>query len=158
MIFLSILYSLLKCERYGTRPLTIPRVDDLPHTYLANGVLSHNTTTTSCFLVYFLVFHNDKSAMIVANKARTGLEIMGKVKEVLEDLPFFLKPGVVNLSSNKIRFENGCSISTVAASKSPATGDSINLLYIDEAALIPSNIIDEYWASVYPTLSSFRGS
>jgi tRNA(Met) C34 N-acetyltransferase TmcA len=69
-----------------------------------------------------------------------------------------MKPGIINLSDKKIKLENGCVLSTVAASKSPATGDSINLLYIDEAALIPANIIDEYWASVYPTLSSFRGS
>jgi len=76
----------------------------------------------------------------------------------MEDLPFFIKPGIVRLSDTTIILENGCKLSTAAASKSPATGDSLNLLYIDEVALIPQNISDEYWASVYPTLSSFRGS
>lgn len=116
------------------------------------------TTTTAAYFAHKLIFNHDKTAMVVANKERTGKEILGKIKEVLEDLPYFMKPGIINLSDKKIKLENGCVLSTVAASKSPATGDSINLLYIDEAALIPANIIDEYWASVYPTLSSFRGS
>lgn len=116
------------------------------------------TTTTAAYFTHFLIFNNDRSALVVANKGRTGTEIMDKIKEVLQDLPFFMKPGIINLATNKMKFENGCSLQTAAASKTPATGDSINLLYIDECALIPNNIIKEYWASVYPTLSSFRGS
>jgi len=116
------------------------------------------TTTTAAYFTWFLCFHFDKTAMVVANKGRTGKEIMKKIKEVLEDLPYFLKPGILNLSETSIRFENGCSLQTAAASKDPATGDSLNLLYIDEAALISPSIMEEYWASVFLTLSSFRGS
>ncbi|WQJ53615.1 MAG: terminase large subunit [Wendovervirus sonii] len=83
---------------------------------------------------------------------------MGKVKEILEGLPYFMKPGIINLAEKRIKFENGCSIKCAAASKSPATGDSIQLLYIDEAALIPENVIEEYWASIIPTMSSFSNS
>lgn len=128
------------------------------HAYYTGGILSHNTTTTVCYLLHTLIFHEEKSCLVIANKARTGKEIVKKMKEVLEDLPYFMKPGIVNLSEERIAFENGSYIITAAASKAPATGDSLNLLYIDEAALIPANVIDEYWASVYPTLSSFRGS
>lgn len=80
---------------------------------------------------------------------------MGKIKEVLEGLPYFLKPGVINISESRIKLENGTCIKCAAASKTPATGDSIQLLYIDEAALIPDGVIDEYWASVIPTMSNF---
>lgn len=105
-----------------------------------------------------MLFHDEKSCLVVANKARTGLEIIRKMKEALEDLPFFLKPGIISISADKMSFENGSYVNTAAASKTPATGDSLNILYIDEVALIPQNIIDEYWASVYPTLSNFRSS
>lgn len=133
-------------------------VDSYNHSYYTDGILSHNTTTTVAYLLHALIFHDHKSCMVVANKGRTGLEIVKKMKEVLEDLPFFLKPGIISVSADRMSFENGSYITTAAASKSPATGDSLNILYIDEVALIPPNIIDEYWASVYPTLSSFRGS
>jgi hypothetical protein len=36
--------------------------------------------------------------LVVANKKDTGIEIIKKIKEVLEGLPFFLKPGIVRLS------------------------------------------------------------
>jgi hypothetical protein len=54
--------------------------------------------------------------------------------------------------------ENGCFLKCAATSKTPATGDSLQLLYVDEAAVIAPNIINEFWASIYPTMSSFRGA
>lgn len=128
------------------------------HSYNTNGILSHNTTTTAAFFAWVLCFHNDKNAFVVANKKETSVEILGKMKEVLEGLPFFMKPGIVNMSKDRIKFENGCSLRAGATSKTPATGDSIQYMYIDEAAVIAPNIIDEFWASVEPTMSSFRGS
>ena len=113
------------------------------------------TTTISAYIAWYAIFHSDRNIFICANKGSTASEILGKVKEVLEGLPFFLKPGIMNMSENRIKFENGTRIKCAAASKTPATGDSIQLLYIDEAALIPKNVIDEYWASVIPTMSNF---
>lgn len=119
---------------------------------------SGKTTTVCCYFSWFLIFHDDKTSFVSANKAGTGKEIISKIKDVLEGLPFFMKPGILNLSETRIKLENGSSLKTAAASKSPATGDSLQLLYIDEAALIPPHIIDEYWTSIQPTMSSFRGN
>ena len=119
---------------------------------------SGKTTTVCCYFSWFLIFHDDKTSFVSANKAGTGKEIISKIKDVLEGLPFFMKPGILNLSETRIKLENGSSLKTAAASKSPATGESLQLLYIDEAALIPPHIIDEYWTSIQPTMSSFRGN
>ena len=116
------------------------------------------TTTISSYIAWYSIFHNDRNIFICANKGSTATEIMGKVKSVLEGLPFFLKPGIVNIASNRIKLENGTCIKCAAASKTPATGDSIHLLYIDECALIPKGVISEYWASVIPTMSSLANS
>ena len=59
------------------------------------------TTTTAAYFAHKLIFNHDKTAMVVANKERTGKEILGKIKEVLEDLPYFMKPGIINLSDKK---------------------------------------------------------
>ena len=133
-------------------------VEDEDHSYYSNGILSHNTTTISAYIAWYSIFHNDRNIFICANKGSTATEIMGKVKSVLEGLPFFLKPGIVNIASNRIKLENGTCIKCAAASKTPATGDSIHLLYIDECALIPKGVISEYWASVIPTMSSLANS
>jgi len=107
------------------RPTNKPVVNDIRHSYFSNGILSHNTTTVSAFMSWYICFHNDRNVFICANKERTAVEIMGKVKEVLEGLPYFMKPGIISLAEKRIKFENGCSIKCAAASKSPATGDSI---------------------------------
>lgn len=126
-----------------------------PHIVLMQSRQTSKTTTTAAYIAWYVCFHYDRNVFVCANKGRTATEIMGKIKEVLEGLPYFIKPGVVNLSESRMKFENGCSIKCAAASQTPATGDSIQLLYIDEAALIKPNIIEEYWGSVIPTLSNF---
>lgn len=127
------------------------------HDYFVNNILSHNTTTVACYFAWVLTFHDNKNTFVTANTKDTGMEIISKIKIVLEGLPFFMKPGILNISDKRIKFENGSSLKCGAASKTPATGDSIQILYVDEAAVIAPNIIDEYWASVYPTMSSFTG-
>lgn len=112
------------------------------------------TTTTAAIFAWYLTFHNDKNAMVVANKGDTAEEILGKMSDVLKGLPFFLKPGVTSVSQEAIRFENGCSLRCAATGEAPATGDTLHMLMIDECALIPANKIGPFWRSVFPTLSS----
>lgn len=131
---------------------------DNPMVCLLQSRQTSKTTTISSYIAWYSIFHNDRNIFICANKGSTATEIMGKVKSVLEGLPFFLKPGIVNIASNRIKLENGTCIKCAAASKTPATGDSIHLLYIDECALIPKGVISEYWASVIPTMSSLANS
>lgn len=150
------LLNVLSAEKWDQKTDTI--VPEHSHCVLMQSRQSGKTITTACFIVWYVCFHYDRNAFVCANKGRTAAEIMNKIKEILESLPFFLKPGIVNLSQARMKFENGCSIKCAAASKSPATGDSIQLLYIDEAALIPAGVMEEYWASVIPTMSSFTNS
>ena len=133
-------------------------IDSQTHDYYTNNILSHNTTTCCAYFSWYCIFHNDKNIMITANKESTTKEILRKTMEVFKGLPYFLKPGIEEYSKTTLRLENGSSIRAVATTGDSATGDSINILLIDECALIPQNVMKEFWASVYPTLSSFRDS
>lgn len=128
------------------------------HNYFCNNILSHNTTSTCSYFCWYLIFHADRNLMITANKESTTKEILKKCMEMFKGLPYFLKPGIEEYSKTTLRIENGCSLRAVATTGDSATGDSINILLIDECALIPQNIIKEFWASVFPTLSSFKQS
>lgn len=119
---------------------------------------SSKTTTCCAYFSWYCIFHNDKNIMITANKESTTKEILRKTMEVFKGLPYFLKPGIEEYSKTTLRLENGSSIRAVATTGDSATGDSINILLIDECALIPQNVMKEFWASVYPTLSSFKDS
>ena len=119
---------------------------------------SAKSTTIVAYFVWQMLFHADRNLMITANKESTTKEILKKAMDVFKGLPYFLKPGIEEYSKTVLRIENGCSLRAVATTGDSATGDSINVLLIDECALIPQNVMKEFWASVYPTLSSFKQS
>lgn len=128
------------------------------HRLYTNGILSHNTISSAIFLLHTIIFKNDKNVMIVANKGETTVEIVDKIKSIYTLLPYFLKPGVKTWNQKSLTFENGCRIKTSARTKTPAIGFTIDVLYLDEFAHIPSNIIEPYYTAAFPTVSAIQNS
>jgi hypothetical protein len=129
-------------------------IDNLSHTYFSNDIKSHNTTTVSAFFSWYMCFHNDRNLAILANKQDTAFEIVSKVKDVFRGLPFFMKPGIFTIGEGGMRLDNGCHLTSQATTKTAQIGYTIHVLYADEFAHIQSNIVNDFWRSVYPTLSS----
>jgi hypothetical protein len=128
------------------------------HRFYTNGILSHNTVNAAIAMLHFITFNNDKNIMIVANIRGTTIEIIDKIKNIYIQLPFFLKVGIKNWNQQSIIFENGCRIKSSARSKTPAIGYTIDFLYLDEFAHIPSNIIEPYYKAAFPTVSAIENS
>lgn len=116
------------------------------------------TISSAIFMLHTILFNNDKNIMIVANKGDTAVEIVDKIKSIYTLLPFFLKPGIKTWNQKSLTFENGCRIKTSARSKTPAIGFTIDVLYLDEFAHIPSNIIEPYYTAAFPTVSAVQNS
>lgn len=116
------------------------------------------TIMTSIFMIHTILFKNDKNIMIIANKGDTANEIVEKIKAIYILLPFFLKPGIKVWNQKSLTFDNGCKIKTSARSKTPAIGFTIDILYMDEFAHIPSTIIEPYYTAAYPTVSGIDNS
>lgn len=133
-------------------------LDDSNHRYYSNGILSHNTITSSIFIAWYLCFHYDRNVLVIANKMATTTEIVDKIKTVIKNVPFFLKPGSLSLGATGMKFDNGVKLYSQATTKSAALGFTIHLLYADEFAHIPENIIEPFYRSIYPTLSSSQVS
>ena len=112
------------------------------------------TITTGIFLTWYLLFHSDKNLMVLSNTGATTIEIIDKIKVILQNLPFFLKPGIVLNNQMTMKFDNGCRLFGRNTTKTAAIGFAIHFLYCDEFAHIHQNFIDPFWRSVYPTLSS----
>lgn len=116
------------------------------------------TINAAITMLHYVTFNNDKNIMIVANIASTTVEIIDKIKSIYQQLPFFLKVGLKNWNQRTIIFENGCRIKSAARSKTPAIGFTIDFLYLDEFAHIPSNIIEPYYTAVFPVVSAIENS
>ena len=131
-------------------------LNDENHRYYTNDILSHNSTTATIFILHYILFHKDKSIAILANRAATARTILGRIKMAFELVPKWLKPGVDEWNKGKVTFENGCVIFADASSASSIRGESISILYIDEAAFLEN--WEEFYASTFPTISSGKQS
>lgn len=124
--------------------------------YYTNGMLSHNTTTVAAFMTWMLCFNADRNIAVMANKEATAIEIVDKIQKFFESLPFFLKPGIINKAKKGMSLENGCQIMSSATTNSASIGFTIHVLYLDEFAHVQKNIVNNFWRSVFPTLSSSK--
>jgi len=117
------------------------------------------TVSVAVSILHYVIFNVDKNVMIMANKLSTTTEILDKIKSIYKHLPFFLKPGVSSWAQRSIVFKDtGCRIMTSARTKEPAIGFTIDFLYFDEFAHIPRTIIESFYRSAYPTVSSIENS
>lgn len=116
------------------------------------------TTTVAAYLLWKIVFNEEYSIAILANKDRQAREILGRIQLMFEHLPKWLQMGVTEWNKGNIKLENGSEILASATSSSAIRGTSQNMVYLDEFAFVPTNIQDEFFASVYPTISSGQSS
>lgn len=151
--------SIRNIESIGYQECTCISVDNENKLFLTNSYIpTHNTVSAAIAILHFVLFNNDKNVMIIANKGDTAIEIVDKIKSIYRLLPFFLQKGVKNWNQKSLIFENGCRIKTSARSKTPAIGFTIDFLYMDEFAHIPSNIIEPYYTAAFPTVSALSNS
>jgi hypothetical protein len=116
------------------------------------------TIMTAIFILHYCFFNNKKNVMMVANKGKTVVEVINKIKEIYRSVPFFLKRGIVSWKERGIEFDNGTRILTENRVKEPSVGFSIDFLYCDEFALIPENFLNTYWENIWPVVSSIENS
>ena len=116
------------------------------------------TVTASIFNAWYLTFNYDKTTLLLANKSESTKEIIDKAKVVLENLPFFMKPGIIKYDVMNVRADNGCRLVGQSTTAKSGIGFTIHNLYLDEFAHIHPTIVDSFYENVYPTLSASKVS
>ena len=112
------------------------------------------TTTSVAFLLHFILFNENVNVAILANKAATAREIMGRLQLAFEYLPRFLQQGVKEWNKGSIELGNGSRAIADSTSGSSIRGRSFNIVFLDEFAFVPENIAEAFFMSTYPTISS----
>jgi len=112
------------------------------------------TTVVAGYILHYILFNEQKTVGIVANKFSVAKEIIDRVKKMYDSVPDYLKPSKVEWNKESILLSNGSRVMAAATSSDAFTGFAINLLMIDEVAKIRKNLWDDFYASVYPTVSS----
>ena len=121
---------------------------------LMEGRQQGKTVTAAACILHYTIFSSDKTVAIMGNKTASAREVLARYQTMYENLPVWMQQGVKTWNKGDVELENNCRIFTAATTTSGIRGKSVNWLYIDEAAIIPNNVADEFFASVYPTISA----
>ena len=121
---------------------------------LMEGRQQGKTTTSAAYILWYTLFQSNKTVAILANKAAAAREVLSRYQLMYEHLPKWMQQGVTTWNKGDIELENGSIVFTAATSASGIRGKSVNLLYVDEAAIIPNTVAEQFFTSVYPTISA----
>ena len=116
------------------------------------------STTIISYLLHQILFRDNTSIAILANKGSTARELLGRLQLAYENLPIWLQQGVITWNKGNIELENGSKVLAAATSSSAVRGGSFNILFLDEYAFVPNSQADQFFNSVYPTISSGKTS
>ena len=137
---------------------SITKVQENRFVIMKAGRQVGKTTMVVAYILWYILFSEDKTVAILANKAKTSREILNRIQIAYEALPMWLQQGVKEWNKGFILLENQCKVFADSTASSAARGFTINFLYLDEYAFVPNNIADEFFTSVYPTISSGKTS
>ena len=119
---------------------------------------SGKSTTIIAYLLHQVIFNDNINVAILANKSSTARDLLGRLQLAYENLPTWLQQGVLNWNKGSLELENGSKILAAATSSSAIRVGSFNIIFLDEFAFIPANISEQFFSSVYPTISSGKKS
>ena len=119
---------------------------------------SGKSTTIIAYLLHYVLFNPNVNVAILANKSSTARDILGRLQLGYENLPKWLQQGVISWNKGSLDLENGSSILAASTSASAIRGGSYNIIFLDEFAYVPSSLAEEFFSSVYPTISSGKST
>jgi len=116
------------------------------------------STTSVSYLLHYAVFNDSVNIGILANKAATARDLLGRLQTAYENLPKWMQQGIIAWNKGSLELENGSKILAASTSASAVRGMSFNILFLDEFAFVPNHIADSFFASVYPTITSGKST
>ena len=119
---------------------------------------SGKSTTIVSYLMHYVMFNDNVNVAILANKSSTARDILGRLQLAYENLPKWMQQGVLNWNKGSLELENNSRIIAASTSSSAIRGGSFNVIFLDEFAFVPNNIAEQFFSSVYPTISSGKSS
>lgn len=147
-------YGLQPFKLYECQKKKIRLIHENRKVILMEGRQQGKTTSAAAYILWYTLFQESKSVAILANKSSTAREIMSRYQLMFENLPSWMQQGIKTWNKGDVELENGSVVFTAATTAAGIRGKSVNLLYIDEAAIIPNTVADAFFTAVYPVISA----
>lgn len=148
----SLDHGLVTFKLRGYQQGMVKHLSDNRFSAILAGRQSGKSITAVAWILHYICFHADKKVGLLANKGALAREMLGRLTLMLENLPFFLQPGVRHLNKGSIHFCNDSKIIACATSSSSIRGEALNVILLDEFAFVQQDV--QFYMSTYPTISS----
>ena len=116
------------------------------------------STTSVSYLLHYAIFNDSVNIGILANKAQTARDLLGRLQTAYENLPKWMQQGILVWNKGSLELDNGSKIMAASTSAAAVRGMSFNIIFLDEFAFVPNHIADDFFSSVYPTISSGKST
>ena len=146
--------GLVPFEPYHFQETLIKRFHDHRFNICKMPRQTGKSTTSVSYLLHYAVFNDNVNIGILANKAATARDLLGRLQTAYENLPKWMQQGIISWNKGSLELENGSKILAASTSASAVRGMSFNILFLDEFAFVPNHIAESFFASVYPTITS----
>ena len=116
------------------------------------------STTSVSYLLHYAIFNDNINIGILANKAATARDLLGRLQTAYENLPKWMQQGIVAWNKGSMDLDNGSKIMAASTSAAAVRGMTFNIIFLDEFAFVPNHIADDFFSSVYPAISSGKST
>lgn len=156
-------HGLVNFELYDYQKEMINLFNDFQFSILCASRQSGKSQTSCAFLLWYAIFNELKTVLIVSNKSFGAKEMVDRIIFMYEHLPDFIRPGIDPNNWNKlsIKFDNGSKIVSEATTVNSGRGLSISLCFCDEFAFTDkgngnseNSVSEAFWTSISPTLAT----
>ena len=110
------------------------------------------------YLLHYAIFNDSVTIGILANKAQTARDLLGRLQIAYENLPKWMQQGIIAWNKGSMELENKSKIIAASTSASAVRGMSFNIIFLDEFAFVANHLADDFFSSVYPTISSGKST
>ncbi len=146
--------GLVPFKMYDFQKKLVEAISENRNVIVKTGRQVGKTTTTIGWLLHYILFNREKIVGVLANKAITAREILGRIQTSYQHLPKFLQQGLREWNKGSMELENGSKVIASSTSSSAIRGFSFSCILLDEFAHVQRHIASEFIRSVYPTISS----
>ena len=123
----SLDHGLVPFELYDFQEDIVNTIHDNRFTICKLPRQSGKSTTLVSYVLHYILFNPNMNVAILANKAATARDILGRLQLAYENLPKWLQQGVVSWNKGILELENGSKILASSTSASAVRGGSYNM-------------------------------
>lgn len=115
---------------------------------------SGKTTTVAVYALWKILFNESFKILILAHKQIMSKELLDRIKNCYEHIPFWMQHGVVECNKTQIELVNKSRITCSATTADAGRGSSNSLVISDEFSAVKKNVADDFMGSVFPSISA----